>query len=78
MDEYMVQAHPPVESQSSSNEVGIVDDVVMGQGGTLWSPSRTLITDILFTSYWVYNFIKWFDNVSHGVHQTDSDLILQI
>lgn len=38
--------HPPVVSHSPANKVGIVDDVVMRQGGALWSSSRSLINKI--------------------------------
>ncbi len=41
-----VQTHPPGVSHSFANKIGIVDDVVMRQGGTLWNPSRALETDI--------------------------------
>lgn len=38
----VAQTHPPVVSHSSSNKVGIINDIVMGQRGALWSPSCTL------------------------------------
>lgn len=41
-----VSTHPPVKSHSFANEEGIVDDVVVGQGGALWGPSCTLVIDI--------------------------------
>lgn len=37
-----VDAHPPDESHSFAYSVGIVDDVEMRQGSTLWSPRRAL------------------------------------
>lgn len=38
-----VDAHPPCVSHSFAYSVGIVDDVEMRQGSTLWSPSRALV-----------------------------------
>lgn len=38
-----VDAHPPCVSHSFAYSVGIVDDVEMRQGSTLWSPSGALV-----------------------------------
>lgn len=42
-----VKTHPPGVSQSLSNAIGIVDDVVMRQRGSLWRSSCALVTDII-------------------------------
>lgn len=59
-----VKTHPPVVSHSLANEVGIVDDVVMRQGGALWSSSGALETDI--RNKLLYLERKCFDTVCRG------------
>lgn len=50
----LVTTHPPGVSHPSANKVGVVDDVVMSQGGPLWNPSCALVMTIRI-NYSIYN-----------------------